>query len=226
MATLNLRQVTVRFPTAEEPALDAVDLEVPHGQFAVVAGPERSGKSTLLRVAGGQEDLTEGSVWIGGEDVTRRSAQDRGGVLVMQHYALYPHLSVEENMAFALRVAGVAEPEVQDRVRYAADMLGLADSLDLHPEQITGPQRQQVALARAVVRRPSVLLMDDPLVALSPELVDHTAELIGTLARHLDVTTLMACTDPAPVRAAADTLWTLDHGQLHAGGSGHREDHP
>ena len=85
MATLNLRQVTVRFPTAEEPALDAVDLEVPHGQFAVVAGPERSGKSTLLRVAGGQEDLTEGSVWIGGEDVTRRSAQDRGGVLVMQH---------------------------------------------------------------------------------------------------------------------------------------------
>lgn len=226
MASLSLRQVTVRFPTASEPALDEVDLEVPHGHFAVVCGPERSGKSTLLRVAGGQEEASSGSVWIGGEDVTARSAQDRGAVLVMQHYALYPHLSVQENMAFALRVAGVAETELQERVRYAAEVLELTGALDLHPDQITGPQRQQVALARAMVRRPTVLLMDDPLVALSPELVDATAELIGTLARHLDVTTLMACTDPAPVWAAADTLWTLDHGRLHPGTNDHREDRP
>lgn len=222
MATLSLREVTVRFPTAAEPALDAVDLEVPAGQVALVSGPERSGKSTLLRAVGGQEDVTSGSVWIGGEDVTGRPAQDRGAVLVMQHYALYPHLSVEENMAFALRVAGVPEAELQDRVHYAAELLDLADSLSLHPEDLTRPQRQQVALARAVVRRPHILLMDDPLVVLEPDLVGHTAGLIGTLARHLQVTTLLACTDPSPFSAAADARWTLEHGQL----SRHGEDRP
>lgn len=215
MAALSLRQVSVRFPEAAVPALDAVDLEVPHGRFGVVTGPTRSGKSTLLRVIGGQEQASSGSVWIDGEDVTVRSAQDRDAVLVMQHYALYPHLTVEENMAFALRVAGIGEQELQDRVRYAAQELDLTEALALHPHQITGPQRQQVALARAMVRRPSVLLMDDPLVALAPELVDSTAELIGTLARHLDVTTLMACTDPSPVRHAADAIWTLEQGRLH-----------
>ena len=140
--------------------------------------------------------------------------------------AMFTPGHASNHMAFALRVAGVAETELQERVRYAAEVLELTGALDLHPDQITGPQRQQVALARAMVRRPTVLLMDDPLVALSPELVDATAELIGTLARHLDVTTLMACTDPAPVRAAADTLWTLDHGRLHPGTNDHREDRP
>lgn len=214
MASLRLMGATVHFPGAEEPALDAAELQVTAGSFVVINGPERSGKSTLLRAIGGQEELSSGSVWIDGADVTARPPQDRGTVLVMQHYALYPHLSVEENMSFALRIAGIGEDEIRERVRFAAGVLDLAEALEQSPDQLTGPQRQQVALARAVVRQPSVLLMDDPLVALPPELVEHTAQLITTLSRHLQVTTVLACTDAAPVAARADELWILDRGAL------------
>ncbi|QCU78790.1 ABC transporter ATP-binding protein [Citricoccus sp. SGAir0253] len=214
MASVTLEAVTVRYPAAARPALDAVDLHAADGQLVVVAGPVRSGKSTLLRVVAGQEEPAEGRVLMGGVDVTGVPARDRGAVMVFQNYALYPHMSVGDNMSFALRVAGVPEHERAERVREAAQLLDLEDRLEHSPEDLTGPQRQQVALARAVVRRPAVLLMDDPLATLPPGLKDHTAGLLRTLAHGLGVTTLHATTDPGPLAAAADRVLWLDSGRL------------
>ncbi|HRO30526.1 MULTISPECIES: ABC transporter ATP-binding protein [Micrococcaceae] len=214
MASVTLENVTVRYPDAPGPALDGLDLHAADGQFVVITGPPRAGKSTLLRVLAGQEDPTSGRVLIGGVDVTAVPAQGRDAVLVFQNYALYPHMSVRDNMSFALRVAGVPEAEREERVSEAARLLDLTDRLDLGPDRLTGPQRQQVALARAVVRRPAVLLMDDPLAMVSPELRDHTADLIRSLVRNLRVTTLQATADPGPLASAADRVLRLDGGRL------------
>ncbi|MDI3331384.1 MAG: ABC transporter ATP-binding protein [Micrococcus sp.] len=214
MASLTLDGVTVRYPDAATPALDGLDLYAGDGQFVVIVGPPRAGKSTLLRVVAGQEEPTAGRVLIGGVDVTAVPAQSRDAVLVFQNYALYPHMSVGDNMSFALRVAGVPDDERRERVFEAARLLDLTDRLDHSPDELTGPQRQQVALARAVVRRPAVLLMDDPLAMLSPDLKDHTADLIRTLVRTLDVTTLHATADPGPLASVADRVLRLDSGRL------------
>ena len=214
MARLSLQGITVRYPSAQEPALADVDLTAADGQFVVVSGALRSGKSTLLRVVAGQETPATGRVLIGGVDVTGLPPQDRDAVLVFQNYALYPHMDVRENMSFALRVAGIPEAERADRVHEAARLLDLHAQLSWSPEDLTGPQRQQVALARAVVRRPAVLLMDDPLTALPPELKDHTAGLIRSLARTLSVTTLYATAEPGPVASVADRRLRLDSGRL------------
>ncbi|MGM7669592.1 ABC transporter ATP-binding protein [Microbacterium sp. A93] len=214
MARLSLQNITVRYPSARRPALTDLDLTAADGQFVVVSGAMRSGKSTLLRVVAGQETPATGHVLIGGVDVTGLPPQDRDAVLVFQHYALYPHMDVQENMSFALRVAGVPEAERAERVHEAARLLDLTAQLSHSPEELTGPQRQQVALARAVVRRPAVLLMDDPLAALPPDLKDHTAGLIRSLARTLSVTTLYATAEPGPVASVADRRLRLDSGRL------------
>jgi ABC-type sugar transport system ATPase subunit len=133
---------------------------------------------------------------------------------VFQNYALYPHMSVRDNMSFALRVAGVPDAERQERVLEAARLLDLTDRLDLSPDGLTGLERQQVALARAVVRRPAVLLLDDPLAMLPPDLKDHTAGLISTLVRALEVTTLHATAGPGPLACVADRVLRLDSGRL------------
>jgi multiple sugar transport system ATP-binding protein len=214
MASVTLEGVAVRYPDAAAPALDGLDLHAGDGQFVVIVGPPRAGKSTLLRLVAGQENPTSGRVLIGGVDVTTVPPQSRDAVLVFQNYALYPHMSVRDNMSFALRVAGVPDAERQERVLEAARLLDLTDRLDLGPDQLTGPQRQQVALARAVVRRPAVLLMDDPLATLPPGLRDHTADLIRTLVRSLKVTTLHATADPGPLACVADRVLRLDGGRL------------
>ncbi|GAA1115870.1 ABC transporter ATP-binding protein [Citricoccus alkalitolerans] len=214
MASVELRGITVQYPSARTPALYGLDLCAQDGRFTVIAGDLRSGKSTLLRVVAGQEPPDAGRVLIGGVDVTEVPAHDRDAVIVFQNYALYPHMDVQENMSFALRVAGVPPAERLDRVREAARLLDLEEQLGWTPERLTGPQRQQVALARAVVRRPAVLLMDDPLTALPPALKDHTAGLIRSLARTLNVTTLYATAEPGPVASVADRLLRLDSGQL------------
>lgn len=214
MASVALEAITVRYPSAPDPALEGLDLTARDGQFVVITGAWRSGKSTLLRVVAGQETPAAGRVLIGGVDVTELPAQDRDAVLVFQNYALYPHMDVQDNMSFALRVAGLPETDRSERVREAARLLGLEEQLTWNPADLTGPQRQQVALARAVVRRPAVLLMDDPLAALPPELKDHTAELIRSLAHTLAVTTLYATAEPGPVASVADRRLRLDSGRL------------
>ncbi|MFC7402093.1 ABC transporter ATP-binding protein [Citricoccus sp. GCM10030269] len=214
MASVVLRDITVRYPSSAAPALSGLDLRAENGEFVVIEGSVRSGKSTVLRVVAGQETPASGNVLIGGVDVTGLSPQDRDAVLVFQNYALYPHMSVQDNMSFALRVAGVSEAERLDRVREAARLLDLEDHLQRSPAELSGPQRQQVALARAVVRRPAVLLMDDPLASLPQDLKDPTAELIRTLARTLSVTTLYATSRPGPVATVADRLLRLDSGRL------------
>jgi multiple sugar transport system ATP-binding protein len=214
MASVTLEAVTVRYPDAVTPALDGLDLSAGDGQFVVIVGPPRAGKSTLLRVVAGQEDPAAGRVLIGGVDVTAVPAQSRDAVLVFQNYALYPHMSVRDNMSFALRVAGVPDADREERVLEAARLLDLTDRLDVGPDELTGPQRQQVALARAVVRRPAVLLMDDPLATLPADLRDHTADLIRSLVRNLQVTTLHATADPGPLADVADRVLRLDSGRL------------
>lgn len=214
MAQLSLQGITVQYPAARWPALADLNLTAGDGEFVVVSGALRSGKSTLLRVVAGQETPATGHVLIGGVDVTGLPPQDRDAVLVFQNYALYPHMDVQENMSFALRVAGVPEAERTERVHEAARLLDLTAQLSRGPEELTGPQRQQVALARAVVRRPAVLLMDDPLAALPPDLKDHTAGLIRSLARTLAVTTLYATAEPGPVASVADRWLRLDSGRL------------
>ena len=214
MASVSLEAVTVRYPGSAAPALDRVDLTARDGEIVVLAGPPRAGKSTLLRVVAGQEDPTAGRVLIGDADVTAVPAQSRDAVLVFQNYALYPHMSVRDNMSFALRVAGVPDAEREQRVLEAARLLDLTDRLDLGPEELTGLQRQQVALARAVVRRPAVLLLDDPLATLPQDVKEHTVRLIRTLVRNLQVTALYATVDPGPLGSVADRVLWLDAGRL------------
>lgn len=214
MARLSLHGITVRYPGVREPALGNLDLTAADGEFVVVTGRPHSGKSTLLRVVSGHEVPSSGRVHIGGQDVTDWPSTERDAVMVFQEYALYPHMDVRENMSFALRVAGVPADQRAERVEEAARLLDLTEQLSWTPDRLTGPQRQQIALARAVVRRPAVLLMDDPLATVAPELRDHTAGLTRSLARSLSVTTLYATSDPGPVAPVADRRLRLESGRL------------
>lgn len=214
MARLSLEGITVRYPEVREPTLRELDLATADGEFVLVIGAPHSGKSTLLRAVSGHEYPVSGRVLIGGQDVTDWPPAERDAVMVFQDYALYPHMDVRENMSFALRVAGVPKAERHERVLEAARLLDLTEQLAWTPDRLTGPQRQQIALARAVVRRPAVLLMDDPLATVPPELRDHTARQIRALARSLSVTTLYATAAPGPMSDVADRHLRLEAGRL------------
>ena len=182
MATVTFDKATRIYPGATTPAVDKLDLEIGDGEFLVLVGPSGCGKSTSLRMLAGLEDVNEGAIRIGDRDVTDLPPKDRDIAMVFQNYALYPHMSVAENMGFALKIAGVSKDEIKRRVGEAAKLLDLEEYLDRKPKALSGGQRQRVAMGRAIVREPQVFLMDEPLSNLDAKLRVQTRTQIAVAA--------------------------------------------
>jgi multiple sugar transport system ATP-binding protein len=214
MATVRYAHATRQFPGNDIPAVDDLNLDIEDGEFMVLVGPSGSGKSTALRMLAGLEQLDSGSVEIGGVDVSTRSPKDRDIAMVFQNYALYPHMSVAENMGFALKLAGVPKAERMERVRNAAKLLDLDTLLDRRPKTLSGGQRQRIAMGRAIVREPSVFLMDEPLSNLDAKLRVETRANIAALQARLGTTTVYVTHDQVEAMTMGHRVAVLDHGKL------------
>jgi len=199
--------------------LKGVDLEIPEGSFAVLVGSSGCGKSTLLRIVAGLEQVDEGRVELAGKDVTDLAPRDRDVAMVFQSYALYPHLTVEENLAFGLKLRKTPEIEIASRVREASEMLGLEKLLARLPRELSGGQRQRVAMGRAIVRRPNVFLFDEPLSNLDAALRSEVRVDIRRLHDRLGATTLYVTHDQVEAMTLADTLWVMNQGSVEQKGS-------
>jgi multiple sugar transport system ATP-binding protein len=214
MAAVTFDGATRVYPGAERPAVDGLDLEIADGEFLVLVGPSGCGKSTSLRMLAGLEEVTSGVVRIGERDVTHEAPKDRDIAMVFQNYALYPHMSVADNMAFALKIAGVPKEERATRVREAAKVLDLEDYLDRKPKALSGGQRQRVAMGRAIVRQPQVFLMDEPLSNLDAKLRVQTRTEIAALQRRLGITTVYVTHDQTEAMTMGDRVAVLKDGLL------------
>jgi ABC-type sugar transport system ATPase subunit len=199
--------------------LRGVDLVVPEGGFAVLVGSSGCGKSTLLRSLAGLETVDEGSIRIAGRDVTGLPPRDRDVAMVFQSYALYPHLSVRDNLAFGLKLRGAKPGEIQTRVREVSQMLGLESLLDRLPKQLSGGQRQRVAMGRAIARRPMMFLFDEPLSNLDAALRAEVRVDIRRLHDRLGATTVYVTHDQVEAMTLADTLWVMNHGKVEQSGA-------
>ena len=196
-----------------------VDMDIPRGQFAVFVGPSGCGKSTLLRMIAGLEETGTGKIFIGDRDVTNEDPSDRGVAMVFQSYALYPHLSVYENMAFSLRLAKRPKAEVDEKVRKAAGILQLTEHLDKKPAQLSGGQRQRVAIGRAIVRAPEVFLFDEPLSNLDAELRVQMRLELARLHKALGATMIYVTHDQVEAMTLADTIFVLQGGYVQQSGA-------
>ena len=212
MASIELRGITVSY--GRKPVLDHLDLTVKDGEFLVLVGPSGCGKTTALRVVAGLLVPTAGQVSIGGHDVSRIGPADRDLAMVFQSYALYPHMTVRQNMAFALRLARVDKREIQTRVARAAEILGLMSLLDSRPSALSGGQRQRVAMGRAIVRQPRAFLMDEPLSNLDAKLRVRMRAEIAQIQRSLGITTLYVTHDQVEAMTMADRIAVLYDGRL------------
>ena len=199
--------------------LKGVDLEIPEGSFAVLVGPSGCGKSTLLRLVAGLEEADEGTIMLGDRDVTRLAPRDRDVDMVFQSYALYPHLSVRDNLEFGLQLRRTPRAEIDKRVDEASAMLGLDKLLDRLPKQLSGGQRQRVAMGRAIVRRPTIFLFDEPLSNLDAALRAEVRVEIRRLHDRLKATTLYVTHDQVEAMTLADTLWVLNGGLVEQKGA-------
>ncbi|MBC7288984.1 MAG: ABC transporter ATP-binding protein, partial [Armatimonadetes bacterium] len=212
MAGVRLVNLTKRFGNVI--AVNGVSLEIRDGEFMVLVGPSGCGKTTCLRMIAGLEDPTEGEIWIGDRIVNDISPRDRNIAMVFQNYALYPHMTAYDNMAFALRLRRMPRHEIDRRVREAAAMLGISDLLDRRPRELSGGQRQRVALGRAIVREPSVFLMDEPLSNLDAKMrVETRAELIK-LHRRLGITTIYVTHDQLEAMTMGDRIAVMRDGVI------------
>ena len=214
MATVSFDKATRLYPGADRPAVDALDLEVGDGEFLVLVGPSGCGKSTSLRMLAGLEDINDGAIFIGERDVTNLAPKDRDIAMVFQNYALYPHMSVAENMGFALKIAGEPKDKIRARVEEAAKILDLTQYLDRKPKALSGGQRQRVAMGRAIVRNPQVFLMDEPLSNLDAKLRVQTRSQIAALQRRLGVTTVYVTHDQVEAMTMGDRVAVLKDGVL------------
>ena len=214
---LSLKRVSKSFGAVQ--VIHDVDLEIEGGEFVVFVGPSGCGKSTLLRLIAGLEEVTSGDVMIAGTDVTDEDPSDRGIAMVFQTYALYPHMSVEQNMGFGLKVAGKPKAEVESKVRQAADILKLTDYLDRRPGQLSGGQRQRVAIGRAIVRDPEIFLFDEPLSNLDAELRVGMRIEIARLHRELGNTMIYVTHDQTEAMTLADKIVVLRGGYIEQVGS-------
>ncbi len=210
MAEIELKSVTKRWGTFV--GVQNLDLHIRDKEFLVLLGPSGCGKTTTMRMIAGLEDASSGTIMIGGKNVTGLDPKDRDVAMVFQSYALYPNLSVYENIRFPLRVRGIPKSEHDVRVRRAADMVELGDLLDRRPAALSGGQRQRVALARAIVRQPSVFLMDEPLSNLDAKLRVSTRAQIKNLSHELQVTTIYVTHDQIEAMTLADRVVVMKSG--------------
>ena len=212
MARVTFENVVKKY--GDSTVVKGLDLELPDGDFTVLVGPSGCGKTTTLRMIAGLEDVTSGTIRIGDKDVTRLEPKDRDIAMVFQNYALYPHMTVAENMGFALKIAGVSKDERAARVLEAARMLDLEPYLDRKPKALSGGQRQRVAMGRAIVRKPQVYLMDEPLSNLDAKLRVQTRTQIASLQRRLGVTTVYVTHDQTEALTMGDRIAVLKDGVL------------
>ncbi len=214
MATVTFEKASRIYPGSTTPAVNNLTLEVKDGEFLVLVGPSGCGKSTVLRMLAGLEEVDSGRILIGGIDVTDVAPKDRDVAMVFQSYALYPHMSVAENMGFALKIAGIAKEERERRVLEAAKLLDLEEFLDRKPKALSGGQRQRVAMGRAIVREPQVFLMDEPLSNLDAKLRVATRTQIAALQRRLGITTVYVTHDQVEAMTMGDRVAVLKDGVL------------
>src|SRR5919197_2279147 len=213
MAEITLDRLTKVYGDGTR-AVSGLDLEIADGEFVVLVGPSGCGKTTALRMIAGLEAITEGRVLIGGEVVNDLPPKDRDIAMIFQNYALYPHMSAYDNMAFGLKLRGVRKERRGERVKGATKTLGLAEVLGKKPRTLSGGQRQRVAMGRAIVREPQALLMDEPLSNLDAKLrVEMRAE-IARIQRDLDVTTIYVTHDQVEAMTLGDLVAVMRGGVL------------
>jgi multiple sugar transport system ATP-binding protein len=214
MASVTFEKAQRWYPGADKPAVPGIDLEIGDGEFMVLVGPSGCGKSTTLRMLAGLEECNDGKIFIGDRDVTHVPPKDRDIAMVFQNYALYPHMSVADNMAFALKMAKVPEAERKKRVAEAARILGLEEYLERKPKALSGGQRQRVAMGRAIVRSPQVFCMDEPLSNLDAKMRVQTRTDIAKLQQDLGVTTVYVTHDQVEAMTMGDRVAVMKDGIL------------
>src|SRR5664279_1128883 len=217
MAGVRIVAVHKRFGSTQ--VIRGVDIEIDDGEFCVLVGPSGCGKSTLLRMIAGLEEISDGEVSIGEKVVNRMAPKERDIAMVFQNYALYPHMTVRDNMSFALMLAKQPKAEVEARVNRAADILGLAPYLDRYPRQLSGGQRQRVAMGRAIVRDPQVFLFDEPLSNLDAKLRVQMRTEIKDLHQRLGTTTVYVTHDQIEAMTMADKIVVMRDGRIEQIGS-------
>ncbi|HEY5709446.1 MAG TPA: sn-glycerol-3-phosphate ABC transporter ATP-binding protein UgpC [Solirubrobacterales bacterium] len=213
MAEIALDDVTKVFPDGYE-AVKEMDLEIEDGEFMILVGPSGCGKSTALRMIAGLEDISRGEVRIGGETVNERAPKERDIAMVFQNYALYPHMTVRENMGFALKLAGTERSDIDRKVREAAEILDLEQHLDRRPANLSGGQRQRVAMGRAIVRNPRAFLLDEPLSNLDAKLRVQMRTQLAQLQSRLGTTTLYVTHDQTEAMTLGDRVAVMRAGEL------------
>ncbi|MDT0189233.1 ABC transporter ATP-binding protein [Rothia terrae] len=227
MAGIRFENVVCQYPGAERPSVSNLNLDIADGEFLVLVGPSGCGKSTTLRMLAGLEDVTSGRITIGDEDVTYAAPKNRDIAMVFQNYALYPHMTVRENIAFSLKVAKFPKDKINRRVEEAAKLLDLTEYLDRKPKALSGGQRQRVAMGRAIVREPRAFLMDEPLSNLDAKLRVQTRTQISELTRQLRTTTVYVTHDQTEAMTMGDRVAVLNAGVLQQVDTpGNLYDHP
>jgi multiple sugar transport system ATP-binding protein len=214
MAAVSYVDATCVYPGSDDPAVDSLDLEIKDGEFMVLVGPSGSGKSTALRMLAGLEEVSSGSIEIDGVDVSKAPPKERDIAMVFQNYALYPHMSVAENMGFALKLKGVPKAEREKKVAEVAKILGLEQFLNRKPKALSGGQRQRVAMGRAIVRSPKVFLMDEPLSNLDAKLRVETRANVAALQARLGTTTVYVTHDQVEAMTMGHRVAVLRDGKL------------
>jgi multiple sugar transport system ATP-binding protein len=214
MSTVTFEKAQRWYSGTDEPAVAGLDLEISDGEFMVLVGPSGCGKSTTLRMLAGLEEVDEGRILIGDRDVTNVAPKDRDIAMVFQNYALYPHMTVAENMGFALKMAKVSATERRQRVENAAKLLGLTEYLQRKPKALSGGQRQRVAMGRAIVRNPQVFCMDEPLSNLDAKMRVQTRTDIAKLQADLGVTTVYVTHDQIEAMTMGDRVAVMNLGVL------------
>jgi multiple sugar transport system ATP-binding protein len=214
MATVRFEEAQRWYPGADKPAVPGISLEIGDGEFMVLVGPSGCGKSTTLRMLAGLEEVNKGKIFIGDREITHTPPKDRDIAMVFQNYALYPHMSVADNMAFALKMAKVPSDERKKRVDDAAKILGLTEYLERKPKALSGGQRQRVAMGRAIVRQPQVFCMDEPLSNLDAKMRVQTRTDIAKLQSDLGVTTVYVTHDQVEAMTMGDRVAVMKLGEL------------
>src|SRR5689334_13512811 len=214
MTTVRFEEAQRWYPGADKPAVPGISLEIGDGEFMVLVGPSGCGKSTTLRMLAGLEEVNKGKIYIGDRDITHMPPKDRDIAMVFQNYALYPHMSVADNMGFALKMAKVPTEERNQRVQEAAKILGLTEYLERKPKALSGGQRQRVAMGRAIVRSPQVFCMDEPLSNLDAKMRVQTRTDIAKLQSDLGVTTVYVTHDQVEAMTMGDRVAVMKLGEI------------